>query len=103
MQSIYQDQLLALARGARASTALSAPTHTAEMNNPVCGDRIRATLTVAGDTITHAHAEAKGCALCEAGRASAGDGWPEMAALPGLYDTLTDWRKAGLPGRFSLI
>ena len=104
MQSIYQDQLLALARGARASTALSAPTHTAEMNNPVCGDRIRATLTVAGGTITHAHAEAKGCALCEAGAGL----WlgmvvgREMAALPGLYDTLTDWLKAGqapLPGR----
>lgn len=97
MQSIYQDQLLALARGARASTALSAPTHTAEMNNPICGDRIRATLTVAGGTITHAHAEAKGCALCEAGAGL----WlgmvvgREMAALPGLYDTLTDWLKAG--------
>ena len=97
MQSIYQDQLLALARGARASTALSAPTHTAEMNNPVCGDRIRVTLTVAGGTITHAHAEAKGCALCEAGAGL----WlgmvvgREMATLPGLYDTLTDWLKAG--------
>lgn len=101
MQSIYQDQLLALARGARASTALSAPTHTAEMNNPVCGDRIRATLAVAGGIITHAHAEAKGCALCEAGAGL----WlgmvvgREMAALPGLYDTLTDWLKASQPPR----
>ena len=81
------------------ATALSAPTHTAEMNNPVCGDQIRATLTVAGGTITHAHAEAKGCALCEAGAGL----WlgmvvgREMAALPGLYDTLTDWLKAGQP------
>ena len=96
MQSLYQDQLLALARVARAGTALSAPTHTAEINNPVCGDRIRATLIVDGGRITHAHADAKGCALCEAGAGL----WlntvvgRDMAALPGLYDTLTDWLKA---------
>ena len=96
MQSLYQDQLLALARVARAGTALSAPTHTAEINNPVCGDRIRATLIVDGGRITHAHADAKGCALCEAGAGL----WlntvvgRDMTALPGLYNSLTDWLKA---------
>ena len=95
MQSLYQDQLLALARAARSFAPLTAPTHTAEVNNPVCGDRIRAALIVTDGQIRHAHAEAKGCALCEAGAGL----WLktvvgcDMAALPGLYDTLTDWLK----------
>ena len=96
MQSLYQDQLLALARGVRSTSALTAPTHIAEINNPVCGDRIRTSVTVTDGTITHAHAEAKGCALCEAGAGL----WlntvvgRDMTALPGLYDKLTDWLKA---------
>ena len=96
MQSLYQDQLLALARASRSTSAVIAPTHTAEVNNPVCGDRIRAAVTVANGSITHAHAEAKGCALCEAGAGL----WlntvvgRDMAALPDLLDRLTDWLKA---------
>ena len=69
MQSIYQDQLLALARRVRdnSSIVLSAPTHVAEVNNPVCGDRVLTTIKLENDMIIAAHAEAKGCALCEAG------------------------------------
>ena len=69
MQSIYQEQLLALARRVRdkSSNGLSAPTHTAEVNNPVCGDRVISTIKLENDMIIAAHAEAKGCALCEAG------------------------------------
>ena len=69
MKSIYQDQLLALARHARKQTniPLIAPTYTAEVNNPVCGDRVRASVIVENNIIVEAHAEAKGCALCEAG------------------------------------
>lgn len=99
MQSLYQDQLLALARTARSSSALSAPTHTAEVNNPVCGDRIRASLVVADGVITAAHAEAKGCALCEAGAGL----WLETVigrdidALPVLSSQLTDWLTSDSP------
>ena len=99
MQSLYQDQLLALARTARSSSALSAPTHTAEVNNPVCGDRIRAGLVVADGVITAAHAEAKGCALCEAGAGL----WLETVigrdidALPVLSSQLTDWLTSDSP------
>ena len=69
MQSIYQDQLLALARRVRdnSSIILSAPTHVAEVNNPVCGDRVLSTIELKNNIIIAAHAEAKGCALCEAG------------------------------------
>jgi len=95
MQSLYQDQLLALARGVRSAPGLTTPTHIAAVNNPVCGDRIRAALIVTDGVITHAHVEAKGCALCEAGAGL----WlhtvvgRDMAALSGLYQTLTDWLK----------
>lgn len=100
MQSLYQDQLLALARGVRASSALTAPTYTAEVNNPVCGDRIRTALTLVQGLITAAHVEAKGCALCEAGAGL----WlksvvgRDMAALPGLHDALSAWLKGGDEG-----
>ena len=48
-----------------------------------------------GSTITAAHIEAKGCALCEAGAGL----WlgtvigQNLDALPGLFDSLTDWLK----------
>ena len=69
MQSIYQDELLALARRVRDNSALvlSAPTHVAEAKNPVCGDRVLSTIQLENNLIIAAHAEAKGCALCEAG------------------------------------
>lgn len=69
MQSIYQDQLLAFARHAREQIPipLSKLTHVAEVNNPICGDRIRANINIEKNVIVSAHAEAKGCALCEAG------------------------------------
>ena len=69
MQSIYQDQLLALARRMRenSSIVLSAPTHVAEVKNPVCGDRVLSTIKLENNMIIAAHSEAKGCALCEAG------------------------------------
>ena len=65
MQSIYQDQLLALARRVRdnSSLVLSAPTHVAEVNNPVCGDRVLSTIKLENNMIIAAHAEAKGLSL----------------------------------------
>ena len=95
MQSIYQDRLLTLARHVReqASSPLEAPTHIAEVNNPVCGDRIRAAIIIENDVIVATHVEAKGCALCEAG----GGLWLKsvlrqtMSSLPEFYATLTSW------------
>ncbi len=95
MQSIYQDQLLALARHVREgkNTPLATPTHTAEVNNPVCGDRIRTAIIIKNNVIVAAHAEAKGCALCEAGAGL----WMNsvigqaMSSLPAYHDALTGW------------
>lgn len=95
MQSIYQDQLLALARHAREqkTTPLVTPTHTAEVNNAICGDRIRAAIILENDVIVAAHAEAKGCALCEAGAGL----WlnsvmgQTMSSLPEYHAALKSW------------
>ena len=95
MQSIYQDQLLALARRVRdnSSLVLSAPTHVAEVNNPVCGDRVLSTIKLENNMIIAAHAEAKGCALCEAGAGL----WldivigQDISSLLSYHTELTSW------------
>ena len=95
MHSIYQDKLLALARRVRndSSAELTSPTHKAEVNNPVCGDRILSTIRVENNVIAAAHAEAKGCALCEAGAGL----WLDtvvgqnISSLSGYHSAITSW------------
>ena len=95
MQSIYQAQLLALARRVRdnSSITLSAPTHTAEVNNPVCGDRVLSTIKVEKNIIIATHAVVKGCALCEAGAGLWLDSvlGQSIASLPSYHAALTSW------------
>ena len=95
MQSIYQEQLLALARRVRdnSSIVLSAPTHTAEVNNPICGDRVLSTIRVEKNIIIATHAEVKGCALCEAGAGLWLDSvlGQNIASLPSYHAALTSW------------
>ena len=67
MESLYQTQLLALAKFARDFPPLSSYTHQAMVNNSVCGDRVSARLIVKNNVITDCTADVKGCALCEAG------------------------------------
>ena len=67
MESLYQTQLLALAKFARDAPPLRSYTHQAVVNNPVCGDKVSAYLTLKDDVITDCTADVKGCALCEAG------------------------------------
>ena len=95
MQSIYQDQLLALARHMREQKAspLATPTHKAEANNPVCGDHISTSIILENNIIVAAHAKAKGCALCEAGAGL----WLKnvvgqtMSSLPAHHAALISW------------
>ena len=67
MNSIYQTELLALARSIRSLEALEAPTHTVELNNPVCGDNVVISVVLENSRITAHHIKAEGCALCAAG------------------------------------
>lgn len=64
--ALYQDEIVALARTGRALPRLEAPTVTARVDNPVCGDRITVDLTVKNGTVTAVGAKVQGCALCQA-------------------------------------
>ena len=93
MESLYQTQLLALAKFARDFPPLPSYTHQAIVNNPVCGDRISARLTVKGNVITACTADVKGCALCEAGAGlwiQSVTGKP-LLDLSKLHDALEGW------------
>jgi len=67
MNQLYQEQLLAFAKKARAPFSEIDATHTAALNNPVCGDTIQITAKIQNDVIIQANIKARGCALCEAG------------------------------------
>jgi len=67
MNELYQTQILALARAARQSFSVSAPTHTAKLKNPVCGDEVTLALQIKDDVIKEIGIDVQGCALCEAG------------------------------------
>ena len=67
MEELYQSQILALARVARASGEIAHPTHKAHVRNPTCGDEISLNLCLNATHIEAFHVEVSGCALCEAG------------------------------------
>jgi nitrogen fixation NifU-like protein len=63
---LYQEAILLHHRAPRHATALSAPTHSATGNNPLCGDRVSLTLRVVEGRVLEAGCEVKGCAICRA-------------------------------------
>lgn len=67
MDALYQEQILALAKAARAQPPVANPDHKASVSNPTCGDRVDIALTMDGAHISSAGATVRGCALCEAG------------------------------------
>lgn len=93
MESLYQTQLLALAKFARDFPPLPFYTHQAFVNNPVCGDKVSARITIKDNVITACAADVKGCALCEAGAGLWIQGVPgkTLLDLSKLHDALADW------------
>ncbi len=67
MQNIYQDKILELARSVKLSRPIANPTHRAEKNNPICGDKVIIDITIKDNFISDIHLIVRGCALCEAG------------------------------------
>ena len=63
---LYHEQMLTLARHVREQVALTHPTHTAEMTNPTCGDKVTVMLSLNQDQIEGISVQVKGCAICEA-------------------------------------
>lgn len=63
---LYQDAILEHNKAPRHAVGLSAPTHRAEGNNPLCGDRVTISLRIADGRIVEVGCEVKGCAICRA-------------------------------------
>ena len=67
MDALYQKQILDYAKKSRASFPLEQPTHTATLDNTICGDRVEISLEVKSQHIKKIGVVVRGCALCEAG------------------------------------
>lgn len=63
---LYQQALLDLAHTAHGAGALPAPDGTALRDSPLCGDRVRVQVALAGGRIEALAHDVKGCLLCRA-------------------------------------
>jgi nitrogen fixation NifU-like protein len=63
---LYQAVILDHHRAPRNAGRLVDPTHSAELNNPLCGDHVVVTLRVGQPGVVEARCDVRGCALCRA-------------------------------------
>ena len=63
---LYPDILLEHHRAPRRAGRLATPTHAADGNNPLCGDRVAVTLEIGQGRVLDIGCEVKGCAICRA-------------------------------------
>jgi len=66
LSELYRDVIVDHNRSPRNRGRLPAPTHHAEGDNPLCGDRLRLDVDVAGDVIRDLRFEGSGCAISTA-------------------------------------
>ncbi len=96
MDALYQKALLGLAQKSRESKYIEHPTHTASLNNPVCGDRVNLAIQLKDGYIHALSAKAKGCALCEAGTGlwlEIGEGC-HVDEMQSMHDNVQTWLAA---------
>lgn len=67
MESLYQKKILNYAKISRASFPLDQPTHTATLDNTICGDHVEISLEIKSQHVKKIGVKVRGCALCEAG------------------------------------
>lgn len=93
MDALYQEQILAFARAARAQPPVATPDHQATISNPTCGDRVEISFVMDGTRITSAGAAVRGCALCEAGTGLLLALAPQKTAtdITAARDSFADW------------
>jgi nitrogen fixation NifU-like protein len=63
---LYPDMLLDHHRAPRHAGRLATPTHAADGNNPLCGDRVTITLEIGQGRVLDIRCDVKGCAICRA-------------------------------------
>lgn len=74
-ESLYQKAILAHARSGHGAGRLERPTHSATVDNPLCGDRVTIDLTIGKDgTVEAVGHRVRGCLLCEASAALLAEG-----------------------------
>ena len=98
MESLYQKQILALAKQSRESIYNSRAPYNASCNNPVCGDRVDLSFAIADGKLQKLGVKVRGCALCEAGAGLAIaslDGMP-ATQLPHVTAGFAKWLGQGL-------
>jgi nitrogen fixation protein NifU and related proteins len=66
LEQLYQELILDHHKRPRNAGRLSDPSHSAEGNNPLCGDRLALTLRVSGERILGVACDVSGCAICRA-------------------------------------
>ena len=66
LRDLYQEVILDHNRRPRNFGAIDAPTHHADGHNPLCGDKLSLTLTVADGTVVNAMFQGSGCAISKA-------------------------------------
>lgn len=68
-EEIYQQAIKELAKAADGARRLDAPSASAQLDNPLCGDRVTIDLMVADGIIRAIGYETRGCLLCRAAMA----------------------------------
>lgn len=66
LRELYQEIILEHAKHPRHFGPMAAATHQADGHNPLCGDKVRVYLQIAGERIARAGFEGKGCAISTA-------------------------------------
>lgn len=66
LRELYQDVILDHNKNPRNSGTLQHPDHEASGNNPLCGDKLRVTLTMDGDRVRDIQFAGVGCAISTA-------------------------------------
>ena len=95
--SLYQDAIKQFAQAAHGHGRLAEATGEAQLDNPLCGDRVRMQVAVAsGRIVTLAH-ETRGCLLCRAAAAVIGlrAAGQDTAAVEAVSDALEGMLKNG--------
>ena len=67
METIYQEQILNLAKYAKLYKKIKKYNYIAEVYNPTCGDKIITKILVKNNILVDFGVDIWGCALCEAG------------------------------------
>jgi nitrogen fixation NifU-like protein len=73
LAQLYRDVIVDHNRNPRNRGRLTAPTHRADGDNPLCGDRLRLELELAGDVIRDLKFEGSGCAISTASASLMGE------------------------------